>query len=184
MEPFVTSDGRKIPLKAVGRRYVQMVMDKHPIPEVPTYEAKTVTGAVEIHKHVVKYDAEGKLVGTTLQSDDDWAMWNEYQAARTNAIDDRMEAAIKFLMCQCVDWDPPPVDEWSMDFEFWGLEPPDEADKQAFKIFWIENELLPDLDDLARLVSRLYIIGRIVGEDQATNLERFFRATVARLAAG
>ena len=184
MEPFVTKDGREIPLKAVGRRYVQMVMDKNPIPEVPTYEAKTVAGVVEKHRHVVKYDADGKLVGTTLQNDEDWAMWNEYQEARSKAIGDRMEQAIRFLMCQCVDQEPPPVDEWGLDFAAWGLIPPDASDKQAYKIFWIENELLPDPDDLARLVSRLYVLGGIVGEDQAANLERFFRLTVERLTAG
>jgi len=184
MEPFVTKDGREIPLRAVGRRYVQMVMDKHPIPEVPTYEARTVTGEVEIHRHVVKYDDEGNLKGTTLQTDEDWAMWNAYQEAKAKAIGDRMENAIKFLMCQCVDQEPPPVGEWGLDFAEWGLEPPDESDKQAYKIFWLENELLPDPDDLARLVSRLYVLGGIIGADQAVNLERFFRLTVERLTAG
>jgi len=184
MEPLVTSDGREIPLRAVGRRYVQMVMDKHPIPPVPTYEAKTVAGEVEIHRHVVKEDADGKLVGTTLQTDEDWAMWNAYQEARSNAINDRMESAIRFLMCQCVDLEPPPVDQWAVDFIAWGLEPPDASDKQAYKIFWIENELLPDSNDLARLVSRLYVLGGIIGEDQAVNLERFFRLTVERLTTG
>ena len=184
MEPFITNDGRDISLKAVGRRYVQMVMDKHPIPDVPTYEAKTVAGEVEIHKHVVKYDKEGNLVGTTLNGDEEWAMWREYQEARSKAIGDRMENAVKFLMCQCVDYDPPPVGDWSLDFAAWGLEPPDAEDKQAHKLFWIENELLPDPDDLARLVSRLYVLGGIVGEDQAANLERFFRLTVERLTAG
>jgi hypothetical protein len=184
MEPFVTKDERTIPLKAVGRRYVQMMMDKYQIPSVPTYEAKTAGGEVEIHPHVVKYDAEGELVGTTLQGDEDWAMWRAYQEARSKAISDRMEAAVKFLMYQCIDWEPPPVNEWSMDFAAWGLEPPDETDQQAFKLFWIENELLPDPDDLARLVARLYVLGGIVGEDQAADLERFFRLTVERLAAG
>ena len=184
IEPLVTNDGREIPLRAVGRRYVQMVMDKHPIPPVPTYEAKTAGGEVEIHQHRVKYDDEGNLAGTTLQTDEEWAMWREYQEARSQAIGDRMGNAIKFLMYQCVDLEPPPVSEWAVDFGAWGLEPPDESDKQAFKLFWIENELLPDSADQARLVSRLYVLSGIVGEDQAVNLERFFRLTVERLAAG
>ena len=184
MEPFVTQDGREVPLKAVGRRYVQMVMDKHQIPPVPTYEATTIAGEIEVHPHVVKYDAEGNLIGTTLSSEEEWAMWNAYQTARSQAIGDRMEAATRFLLCQCVAEEPPPLAGWSMDFAAWGLEPPDEGDAQAFKLFWIENELLPDPDDLARLVSRLFALGGLVGEDQAENLERFFRLTVARLAAG
>jgi uncharacterized protein YrzB (UPF0473 family) len=184
MEPFVTSDGREVPLRAVGKRYVQMVMDKHPVPDVPTYEAKTVAGEVEIHPHRVKYDTDGNLLGTTLQTEEEWEMWREYQAARSEAIGSRMENAIRFLMCKCIDLEPPPVDEWEVDFAAWGLEPPDADDAQAFKLFWIENELLPDSDDLARLVSRLYVLGGIVGEDQAANLERFFRLTVERLAAG
>lgn len=184
MEPFVTKDGREIPLRAVGRRYVQMVMDKHPIPPVPTYEATTVAGEKEIHPHVVKYDGEGNLVGTTLHGDEDWAMWNAYQEERATAIGERMEAATRFLLCQCVGQEPAPLDEWSVDFAAWGLDAPEESDGQAFKLFWIENELLPDPDDLARLISRLFALGGLVGEDQAENLERFFRLTVARLAAG
>jgi len=184
MEPFLTSDGREIPLKAVGLRYVQMIMDKHKIPPEPTYEVTTAAGVVEVHKRVVKDDAEGKLVGTTLQGEEDWAMWRQYQADRVQATSDRMEAAVHFLMCQCVALDPPPLDDWGMDFAYWELEPPDPADAKAFKVYWIENELLPEPDDLARLLSRLYVIGGIVGEDQAQNLERFFRLTVARLGAG
>lgn len=184
MEPFVTKDGREVPLKAVGKRFVQQVMDKYPVPEVPTYEAKTVAGEVEVHPHVVKYDAEGELVGTTLEGEEDWAMWRAYQQARSQAIADRMENAIRFLMCKCVDAEPPPVEEWEIGFADWDLEPPDDSDPKAHKIFWIENELLPDSDDLARLVSRLYVLGGIVGEDQAANLERFFRLTVERLTAG
>lgn len=184
MEPFKADDGREIPLRRVGRRYVQMVMDQHVIPSVPTYEATTVAGEKETHPHVVKYDAEGQLVGTTLQSDEDWAIWNAYQAARSEAIGDRMEAVTRFLLCQCVELEPEPVDEWSVDFALWGLTPPDPGDAQAFKLFWIENELLPDPDDLARLVARVFVIGGLTEEDQAGNLEQFFRLTVARLSAG
>lgn len=182
MEPFVAKDGREIPLRAVGRRYVQMIMDKEKIPPVPTYEAKTVTGDVEVHQHVVKYGKDGELIGTTLQTEEDWTMWNEYEDARTKAIAGRMEGAIQFLICECVDLEPPLVEEWALDFEAWGLELPSIDDKREYKQFWIENELLPDSDDMARLVSRLYVIGGIVGEDQAENLEQFFRLAVARLA--
>jgi YD repeat-containing protein len=183
MKPFIANDGREIPLKAVGRRYVQMVMDKHPVPPVPTYEAKTVAGEVEIHQHKVKYDDKGKLVGTTLNTDEEWAMWHAYEEARTQAVANRMEGAIQFLMCECVDLQPAPLEEWEFDFASWGLEPPDIEDEREFKAYWIENELLPDSDDMARLVSRLYVIGGIVGEDQAASLEQFFRLTVARLSA-
>ena len=182
MEPFVSSDGREIPLRAIGRRYVQMIMDKYPVPPVPAYTATTIAGDVEIHEHRVKYNDKGEVVQATLQTEEEWQMWREYQDARSTAIGNRMEQATRFLLCQCIPLDPPPIEEWGMDFAVWGLEIP-ETDPQAFKIFWIENELLPDPDDLARLVSRLFVIGGIVGEDQANNLERFFRLTVARLTA-
>ena len=183
MEPFVGSDGREIPLRAVGRRYVQMIMDKYPIPPVPTYTATTVAGDVETHEHRVKYDAKGNVVQATLQTEEEWQTWREYQAARTAAISTRMEQATQFLLCQCIPLEPPPIEEWSLDFAAWGLEPPPTDDPQAYKIFWIENELLPDPNDLAGLVARLFVIGGIVGEDQASNLEQFFRLTVERLAA-
>ena len=185
MEPFVTKDGREIPLRAVGLRYVQMIMDRTAIPDVPTYTAETVAGDVEVHKHVVKRDRDGKLVGTTLQSDEDWAEWNAYEQARSDALAKRMQDAITFLMCECVQVDPPDEWAWSVDFEGWGMEPPEiPEDPRQRKLFWIENELLPDSDDLTALTARLYVIGGIVGEDQAKNLESFFRLAVARLSAG
>ena len=181
MDPFITTDGIEIPLRRVGQRYVQQVMDKFKMPEVPTYEAPTAAGEVEVYPHNVKYDEEGKLKGTSLETDEDWAEWNAYKEAELKAIGDRWQAAAKFLLYQCVVGDPPPVEEWSIDFAFWGLIPPDPADKQAVKVFWIENELITDPDDLARLLAQLYVMGGVVEKEGAKELEAFFRATVERL---
>ena len=182
MEPFVTTDGTEIPLRSVGQRYVQQVMSKFPMPEVPTYEAPTAAGEVEVHQHNVKYGEDGKLIGTSLETDEDWALWNAYKEAELKAISDRWQAAARFLLYQAVIEDPPPLEEWSVDFSFWeDLTPPDPEDKRAFKVFWIENELITDPDDLARLLAQLYVMGGVVEKEGAKELEAFFRATVERL---
>jgi len=185
MEPYVTQDGREIPLRAIGRRYVELEMDKHPLPEVPTYEAETAAGEVEVHPHQVQYDGEGKITKSTMTTDEEWAAWHAYEAAREEAVAARYQAATYFLLYNCIPAQPAPVAEWSVDLDLWGIEVPDpEADPVAFKIFWIENEYLPDSDDLTGILARLYEAAGLVAKDRAREFEAFFRLALARLAPG
>jgi hypothetical protein len=187
LEPFVGKHGTEVPLQAIGHRFVQMVMDKYPIPDEPTYEITTAAGDVETHKHNVEYDEEGNVKRTSLQTDEDWAMWHAFQDNRRQAVAERLDAATTLLLNHCVLLDPPPVEEWSFstkDFEEWGIEPPPDDDPKAFKAFWIENELLPDPDDITALMARLWVIGGLAKEDRVKELEGFFRATMARLTIG
>lgn len=175
MDPFVTQDKREIPLVAVGKRYIQQIWNKYPIPDPPTYEVELVGGGKQAFPHVVNSQS------STLTTLEDHQAWTAYQARVVETTGQRFEALLVFLMCRCVDLEPPPLSQWSMDFAEWGLDPPDSRDKQAYKVFWIENELVPDPDDQAALVSRLYQIAGILGEDDVKEFERFFRSTVARL---
>lgn len=183
MEPYITTDGREIPLKAVGRRFVEQVMAKHPIPEVPTYEVTTVAGDIERHPHSIKIGEDGKEI-TTFANEEDRETWDAYKKAEREALQARYEAAARFLLYQCVDLGPEPPDTWGIDFELWGLTVPDPDDKIDFKIFWIENVLVPDADDMAALLARLYAMGGIIGKDRVQEFENFFRFTLVRLATG
>jgi hypothetical protein len=188
MEPFITSDGVEVPLRPVGHRYVQMVMDKHPMPEHPTYEVTTAAGETEVHPHAVQYEEDGTTVKqATMQSEEEWDAWAAFKAAETQAIADRWQAAAEFLLGYCVAVDPPDVSEWAFgpeEWTYWGLPTPDLSDPKRLKLFWIENELIPDPEDRAALMARLYVIGGVVEKGRVKQLEAFFRATVERLAAG
>jgi len=177
---IVTKDGRTITLRSVGKRYVEQVMNKFTIPDPPTYTIETVAGDVETHQHNVIYDESGKVLKSSMSTPEEWAAWHKYEADKKAAINARYEAASNFLIAECVP-NPPPVSEWSMDFEKWDLTPPDPKDKD-YKIFWVQNELVPDEDDQATLMSALYVIGGIVARDKVKEFESFFRLTLARLA--
>ena len=185
MEPYVTQDGREIPLRAIGRRYVELEMDKHPLPEVPTYTVETAAGEVEVHPHQVQKDAEGKITKSTLTTDAEWAEWHAYEADREAAIAARYEAATRFLLYNCIPATPTPVDDWSVDLGLWGMAVPDAAGEPvAHKLFWIENEYLPDPDDLTGILARLYEMAGLIAKDRAREFEAFFRFALARVAPG
>jgi len=171
-----------------------MVMDKYTMPEVPTYEVTTGAGEVEVHPHKVVYEEyeEGgkkvtKVKDSTMETEEEWDAWRAYKAAETQAIADRWRAAAEFLLYHCVDLEPTDPDQWAFgpdEWTFWELDPPDLSSPKKLKLFWIENELIPDPDDRARLMAELYVIGGVVEKGRVKQLEAFFRATVERLAAG
>jgi hypothetical protein len=184
LEPFVGKHGTEVPLQSIGHRYVQMAMDRYPIPDKPTYSITTAAGDVEIHPHNIEYDDDGKVKRTSLQTEEDWAEWRSYEEGQREAVANRLDAATTMLLNHCVKLDPPPIEEWNFDFDYWGIAPPPDDDPKQFKVFWIENELLPDPDDMTSLLARLWVLGGLAEEDRAKELERFFRSTLARLTIG
>lgn len=177
MEPFITKDEREVPLRAVGRRWVQQVQSRHKDPPPPYYEATTVAGVVEKHLHKVTEK------GSTLTTPEEHQEWNEYHAELHRVRVERTKEVTGFLLYECVALDVPPTGEWGTDLELHGLELPDPEDKLNYKRFWIENELVPDTDDMAGLLARLYILGGLIEEGQVEAIEDFFRLTVARISA-
>ena len=175
MEPFITKDGREVPLRAVGRRWVQQVQSRHKDPPPPYYVATTIAGVEEKHLHKVTDK------GSTLTTPEEHQEWNEYQVELLRVRVERTKEVTDFLLFECVALDP---DEWSTDVKLHGLELPDPEDKLNYKRFWVENELLPDTDDMAGLLARLYMLGGLIEEEQVKTIEDFFRSTVARLSAG
>jgi hypothetical protein len=174
MTEIVTKDGRAIPLRPVGRRYVEQIMAKHPVPDAPTYTATIAGGETQTFPHDE----------TTLNTPEEWAAWRKYEADKAQAISAMWGAVSEFLICRCVVLSPPPVEQWSIDFAEWGLTPPDASDPKALKVFWVENELVPDPDDQGALMGELYRMGGIVADGKVKEFEAFFRLTLARLTSG
>jgi len=182
MGDVITKDGRTIPLRPIGKRYVEQVMNEFVVPDPPTYQIMTVAGDVENHVHSVIYGEDGKVLKSTMTTDEEWAAWHQYESDKSEAIAHRYEAATKFLIDECVP-EPPPVSEWPTLKRHPNLTSPDPSDPN-FKEFWVQNELVPDPDDQAALIGELYVMGGIVAKRKVKEFESFFRVTLARLASG
>jgi len=168
---FTTDEGREIRLRAVGLRLVQQVLGKYPEPPVPTYEVQLVGGGTQSFPHDEESAKQSGLTGE----------WAAYRESCTDSDARKMQELSEFLLYNCVIDEPSPTAEWSVDFALWGLDSPDPADKRAYKLFWIENELCPGPHNLSRLLGQLYQLVGLFGKDLAKEFESFFRLTMARL---
>jgi hypothetical protein len=174
MEVFTTSEGVEIPLKRVSRVFVARIHAKYPIPEVPTYDAQIVGGGTQTFPHDE----------TTLESAEDHRAWREYQDALEEATSNRLRDTAEFLLYHCIDLKPPPLEEWSVDFGAWGMDPPDPTDEIRYKLDWIDMELVPDRDDYGGLMARLYEQAGVLDSKSVKEFEAFFRLAVERIGAG
>jgi hypothetical protein len=171
MDEYLTSAGVTIPLRHVSKAWVERIYAKYPMPEVPTYTAELVGGGTQDFEHDE----------TTLESADDFRRWQQYQDDRTQAISDRLQEVAEFLLYNCIELDPPPLEEWSVDFDFWDLDKPDSKDKKQYKLDWIELELLADPDDEAAVMAKLYQMGGVIDSGKVKEFEEFFRLALGRV---
>ena len=181
---YTTKDGRIIQLRPVGQRYIDMIRAKHPLPEMPSYTIETVAGDKETHQHSAIRDDKGHIIKTTLETPEDWDTWHAYESGTREAISAQYAAITEFLLYNAIAEEPPPVEEWGTDLALFGLTPPDPTTEPIqHKAFWVENELLPDQDDLSGILSQLYAMAGIIAADRVHEFESFFRLTLARLTA-
>ena len=172
---YELSDGRVIPLRRVARRYLDLIRAKHTLPEPPTYTF-TAAGGVEVTKTHDQESAE-------QSGPEDLAAWNKYRQEHRDALAAQETEVVQFLVYHCIAEDPPPVEEWSVDFKLHGLEPPADEDPIAFKSEWFQMEIITDEDDYAGIMTKLYECGGLVDSDQAQQFEALFRLVLERLAA-
>ena len=168
---YTTRNGTTLSLRRVAQRHVARILAKHPIPDPPTYTFKAAGGAEVTQTHDE----------TTLETPEDHKAWNIYLKERAKANSEQNLAVIRFLIYQCIADDPPPPEQWSINFDLWGLEPPDTSDPISYKVEWLESEVATDPDDYSALISRLYQLGGLLKEEHVEDFEKFFRATLARL---
>lgn len=156
---------------------MQAVIGKYTLPEKPTYSVRIGPRgeATQIFEHTEK----------TLITDEDRTAWAEYEAEYARVLGERQKALVEFLVYNCIDLEPPQPSDWNFDFEFWNIEPPDPEDKVQYKLVWLENDIIPDLEhDWSRLIARLYGIAGLIQEGKTKEFESFFRLILAGLSAG
>lgn len=170
MDIFTTSSGRVIPLRRVSRFYLAKIGAKHPLPDTPTYTFKAAGGT----------DVEKPHDETTLESPEDHKAWNEHVTECERIEGERIDETMNFLMCNCIAEEPPPVEEWSVDFDLWDLEKPDPEDVIQFKVQWINLELVPDPADFSRLIAKAYEMAGMLQGKVVREFEEFFRFHLER----
>ena len=111
------------------------------IPPHPTYEAKTASGVVEIHQHNE----------TTLQTDEERAMWAEYQGAIAQATDSMNDAIWRAVRLKAIQVDVPGDNGWIEDQKALGLTVPEDARER--RLHYIQTEVIGGVRDIVRITA-------------------------------
>ena len=174
-ETFLTSTGVQLTLKPISPLLRDKVIAGVVWPEQPTYEAETVTGAIEVHEHDE----------TTLETDEDKAAWQEYLLATARAEQEASLRVAQMMFQRGIDYEAielPKDKKWIRDQEELGVEIPSDPLKR--KRHYVETELLTSNDELKMLTLRLMAMGGGVDEEVLRQVEASFRGEMEGPPAG
>lgn len=162
---FVTSSGLKIKLKKVSPMLLQKVMNSIEMPKRPTYEAKTISGRVEVWP-MDKESAE--------QMDHGQSRWDYYQeelSRAQNTLNDRV-MNVAFLYGTEVEI---PENGWAEMQEMIGIDVPPVEQKERRKAHYLVTEL--NAEDVSGLMLALW---RVIGtpEDVISEAQNSFSSAV------
>lgn len=111
------------------------------IPPHPTYEAKTAAGEIEIHPHNE----------TTLETDEEWTMWREYQEAKSKAADSMNDAIWRAVKLKAIRVEVPGDNGWIEDQKALGLTVPEEPRER--RLHYIQTEVIGGVRDIIRITA-------------------------------
>jgi len=137
-------------------------------PEIPTYEAKTAAGEIEIFPHDE----------TTLESDEDRKAWAAYQSALTAASEAENDIMMRTMMLKGIDvkLSGDAFENWKDEQEYLGLEIP--TNKSALKVYYIETEILGNNQDIADIMTKI-VEASGVSQEVVANAKEKFRSAVS-----
>ncbi len=160
---YVCEDGLKVKVKQIPPMILQKVMSSVSMPERPTYEAKTISGRVEIWP----LDAE-----SAKEEPHGEARWNYYQEqllAKQNEQNERVTLATFLFGTECEI----PENGWDKKHEFLGLSVPTDPDER--RAYYLATEL--SATDISNLMSK--IMGTLqLPEEVIADAENSFRDSV------
>lgn len=142
---FTTSRGATFTLQPIAF-LLEQYSQTHQLPEPPTYEIKTMGGAVETHEHDE----------TTLQTDEDRHKWAEYQLTLAHCKRDRNRGLLRIILLKSVQVTMPSDESWMREQEALGITVP--ADPIERKLHYIQTELLGGKKDIEELLLRSFEI--------------------------
>lgn len=162
---YTTKNGIEIRLSQVDPLFIQTVSRSVTIPEVPTYEAKTYSGRIEIHKF------DEKAAKQTPGGEEIWANYTRELTEATNEQNDRVLRAI-FLdgTVRPENWFDP---KWFKRMQIVGVDLPDDEDE--LWVFYLMSSLSQE-DILGLSASIIRLTG--VPEEMIEAAEEIFRESV------
>lgn len=165
---FTTSRGKKVKILGLSQLLLDKIRGSVPDPERPTYTATTVAGKVETHFHDE----------TTLQSDEDRAMWDAYLKAKQDAQNTLKERLVRAILMKGIEVDAPTDDGWFEMQEFLGLTVPTNGLERAYD--YICTEVIGNGDDLTTIME---MVMRATGvpEEALAEAQASFRSAMAQV---
>lgn len=161
MESFTTSRGIQIEFLPIAP-LLEKIRAAHPLPEPPTYEARTITGAVERHQHTAE----------TIDTDDERAAWRAYLEADAKARADLNDALLKAILLRGLKVEAQESPEWASEQSAFGISIP--TDSVARRLLWLETEILANEED-RRAAIRGALDASNVSEEALAEIEATFR---------
>ena len=140
MTSFTTSRGIELQFKPVPQMLIDRVRLAHKLPDPPTYEIKSITGAVEKHFHDE----------TTLETDEDRAAWSAYIAERDAALVEANRAFMRLVFLRGVECEMPSDDTWAREQRLMGIDVPTDALEK--RLHYLETEVVATAQDADAIV--------------------------------
>ena len=128
-------------------------------PPVPIYVAETAGGGKEEHPYTADM----------VETDDEKAMWAEYQAARLAANLTLYERLGRLALIRGTDPDIP--EGWEQEQELYGVTVPEDPIER--KLHWLETEAIESNQDLSDLILAILAYQNIQQEDRAAAAASF-----------
>lgn len=166
MDTYLTSRGYTIRFKSIPLLW-QKLIQQFPMPQAPTYEVKTATGATETHPHNE----------TTLETDQDRAAWAEYQRTLKIRGAAFLTAQIRMCLLEGVEVVARPNVDWEKRQRLIGFTVPD--DPLEKEMYFLETEITANETDVMQLIAG---VARMSGidEEAVSDLENSFRGAMER----
>lgn len=165
---YTTSSGEEVILQPVSPFALDNAVLAFPLPDPPTYEVETATGEIEIHEHDE----------TTLESDEDHIIWDEYQHALKEANDKSSDASLKLIILRGIvltESQNGAMQNWEEELTFLGMSIPETKSQKRF--MFVQEIILSNTDDLAEIMS--LIIGMSgADEEMVREAEESFRSAM------
>lgn len=162
---FRTKSGMEIRLRPIDLLFIQTVSRSVTMPEVPTYETKTHSGRIEMHK----YDAKA-----AEQTPGGMEIWNAYQAELAEATSLQNDRVMQALFLDGTvrpeSWADP---QWFKRMKIVGMAMPEDEDE--LWVLYLRTKL--SQEDVMALSSAIIRLAG-VPEDMIEAAEEIFRESV------
>jgi hypothetical protein len=156
---YTTRKGVAIRLRLFSPALRDKVRQSVEFPEVPIYVAKTAGGGKEEHEYTADM----------IETDDERAMWAEYQGKLAAANLLLYERLGKLALIRGTEVDVP--EGWEKEQRLYGVKVP--KDPLERKLHWIETEAVESNDDLSALILAILRYQSVTEEERAAAAASF-----------